>query len=526
MKPQTVFWRPLARAFALALVLTAPSLAMPAPDSAAEDGTSATSTTEASVPKETSREDDHSSGVSVALPGGFVRMSGPAGEIVRVGASASVGAGESVRQMVIVFGNAAMDGEVRGNMVVVWGDATVNGRVGGDFVNVFGKTTLGPRAKLERDCIVVGTELAKDPGAVLANQPIEVNLGGFMYWLKSGLLLGRPIAPGLWWIWVAVAIHFLLYLLIILIAPRPVEACLKALDTQLLASFGAGLVGFILIAPLLTIVAATGIGVLLIPFLILAFIGAVLLGKAAMLQFLGGQLNRRVTADAAPTSLLAFIIGFLLVTVLYLVPVLGLVVWGILPILGLGAATLAAIQAMRRNGGAPGIAPTPAMVFATPTGAATVPPSDAPLGGQASPSVGAMTLPPALIPPGSFTAGSPQPASPAELTAMPRAGFWIRFAATLLDLVLLGWVFAFLDGYFPLVWLAYHVGMWTWRCGLGRARPSAVLCAASRSSGWTAGNWTSPWRSCGDWRRSSHSSRSASASFGRVGRGNAKPGMT
>jgi uncharacterized RDD family membrane protein YckC len=46
---------------------------------------------------------------------------------------------------------------------------------------------------------------------------------------------------------------------------------------------------------------------------------------------------------------------------------------------------------------------------------------------------------------------------------MPRAGFWIRFAATLLDLVLLGWVFAFLDGYFPLVWLAYHIGMWTWK---------------------------------------------------------------
>ena len=50
-----------------------------------------------------------------------------------------------------------------------------------------------------------------------------------------------------------------------------------------------------------------------------------------------------------------------------------------------------------------------------------------------------------------------------ELTALPRAGFWIRLAATLLDLILLGWFLQIVDGYFPLLWLAYHVGMWTWK---------------------------------------------------------------
>jgi uncharacterized RDD family membrane protein YckC len=387
---------------------------------------------------------------------GFVRVSGAGGEIVRVGASAQVGPEDSVSQLVVVFGNATVEGEVRGDMVVVWGDAVVNGRVGGDLVSVFGKTTLGPKARIEGECVVVGAEMIRDAAAVLASQPVEVNLGGLMHWLKNGLFLGRPIAPGLWWCWVAVVIHFLLYLLILLIAPRPVEACWKALDTQFLAAFGAGLVGFILLAPLLTIVAATGIGLLLIPFLILAFIGAVLLGKAAVLQFLGGQLNRRVDPGAAPHSLLAFVVGFLLVTALYLVPVLGLLVWGTLPILGLGAAVLAAIQAMRRTGRAPAIAPTAAAALAVPGAGATV-------GGPSAVTNEAATLPPALI--GSAPPGTPDApsASAAELAALPRAGFWIRFAASLLDLVLLGWVFAFLNGYFPLVWLAYHIGMWTWK---------------------------------------------------------------
>lgn len=407
-----------------------------------------------------------SSEFSVVMPGGVIRASRSGGEMIRVGSSGRVAEGESVRELVVVFGNAAMDGEVRGDMVVVWGDATVNGRVGGDFVNVFGKTTLGPKAKLDGECIVVGTELARDPAAVLSGQPIEVNLGGFMYWLKSGLLLARPIAPGLWWSWVAVAIHFLLYLLIILIAPRPVDVCLKTLDTQLLPSFGAGLVGFILIAPLLTIVAATGIGVLLIPFLILAFLGAVFVGKAALLQYLGGQLSRRLNPDAAQTSLLAFVVGFALVTVIYMVPVLGFVVWGTLPILGLGAAVLAAVQAMRRNGRSPGPVPVPAMAFAGPADPAPVADSSSPVATTDAASQNTVTLPPASI--GSrATQAPPVPpvvtASPADLTILPRAGFWIRFAASLLDLVLLGWVFAFLDGFFPLVWLAYHIGMWAWK---------------------------------------------------------------
>lgn len=464
MKSQKIIWLRLALAFAFWAVPTCGFV------SAQEDGPSnpehAEPVTEPQPNQSQSRLGPGGSEFSVVVPGGFIRTSGASSEMVRVGASAHIGEGQSVREMVVVFGDATMDGEVRGEMVVVWGDATVNGRVGGDFVNVFGKTTLGPKAKLNGECIVVGTELVKDPGAVLSSQPIEVNLGGFMYWLKSGLLLARPIAPGLWWIWVAVAIHFLLYLLIILIAPRPVEVCLKTLDTQLLASFGAGLVGFILIAPLLTIVAATGIGVLLIPFLILAFIGAVLVGKAAMLQFLGGQLNRRLNPDAVPTSLLAFVVGFALVTLVYMVPVLGLVVWGTLPILGLGAATLAAVQAMRRNGRTAGPAPVSAMAFTSPVASVPVTDSSGAFPAADIASQSAMTLPPAVIGPVGTQAppvSTVAPATPAYLAAMPRAGFWIRFAASLLDLVLLGWLFAFMDGYFPLVWLAYHIGMWAWK---------------------------------------------------------------
>ena len=46
---------------------------------------------------------------------------------------------------------------------------------------------------------------------------------------------------------------------------------------------------------------------------------------------------------------------------------------------------------------------------------------------------------------------------------MPRAGFWIRTAATILDFVLLVWLLFFTHKFFLLFWIAYHIAMWTWK---------------------------------------------------------------
>ena len=46
---------------------------------------------------------------------------------------------------------------------------------------------------------------------------------------------------------------------------------------------------------------------------------------------------------------------------------------------------------------------------------------------------------------------------------MPRAGFWIRLAATALDFILLVWLIPFVHVLFPFFWLAYHVAMWAWK---------------------------------------------------------------
>jgi len=55
--------------------------------------------------------------------------------------------------------------------------------------------------------------------------------------------------------------------------------------------------------------------------------------------------------------------------------------------------------------------------------------------------------------------------SPMDIALLPRAGFWIRFAATFLDLLLVGAIslVIHLPIFFPLAWFGYHVAMWVWK---------------------------------------------------------------
>lgn len=51
------------------------------------------------------------------------------------------------------------------------------------------------------------------------------------------------------------------------------------------------------------------------------------------------------------------------------------------------------------------------------------------------------------------------------MVVMPRAGFWIRLVASALDFIALCWILMLphVDSYFLFFWIAYHIGMWSWR---------------------------------------------------------------
>jgi uncharacterized RDD family membrane protein YckC len=386
-------------------------------------------------------------------------------EMVTVFGNSTV-TGEVGRELTTVFGNAKMSGRVRREMVTVFGDVEINGQVDRNVVVVFGSLKLGPNAVLNGDCMTFFGKIDRDEAAVLMRDAVEFLpwLASLQNYIISGPLLGRLLPPGSMLAWIVVVFHFILYFLVAVVLPKPTAAGVRQLSDNFLLCFGVGLLTMILLAPLILILIATGIGILLLPFIGLAKIIFMVLGKTSVLEFFGLQILRRYRSDPDNRPIEAFSMGFLLVTLLYMIPFVGLLVWIVLRPLALGAAVLAVFRSVKRNGNgtsAPGIP-----VRSTPdnTAESKTPPAS-PASYNVPPPPNAEDTAQANAEPISPSTASMEFAEPAEpdTIMMQRAGFWIRLAATALDAILLVWFSLFTYQYFLILWLAYHIAMWAWK---------------------------------------------------------------
>jgi len=366
-------------------------------------------------------------------------------EIVRVGSDTVIREGEEVNELVIVFGSAVIDGKVNGNAVVVGGKVKVNGTIRGNLVAPFTAVELGPKARVGENLVSVGGSFTADPGArvdgnrqVVSWDVIEENLPpvvGAKNWIMQGLILGRPLPHRFgWWSWAALACA-VFYLLTALIFRRPINASVATLEAKPVGSFFIGVLVFILAGPLLVLLLATGVGFFVVPFVVCAGIVAFVFGKIAVYRLVGEQIGKQTGIALLEQPLFALVVGIGLLYLAYMIPVVGFLIWGIAAPLGVGAAFLAAFSAFRSEGARP--APL----------AAPVPPVAA--AGEQPPLVGS-------VPAGGLVG---------DITLLPRAGFWIRLLATVLDLLLVGAVTAVLQ--FPpitlLALVVYHIAMWTWK---------------------------------------------------------------
>lgn len=412
-------------------------------------------------------------------------------EIVVFGQSAELAEGESIRDMVAIFGSATVRGNVRDQVVAIFGNILIEGEtrdavavfgnirlgpnavVSGDAVSVFGNVVMGANAKIKGDVVAVGGAVDRAEGATIGGQIMSFpGFGWVGNWVEHCLLKLRPLAPRIGWLWVLPGAFFLLYLLVALALPRPVNACLEEITRRPATTLMIGLLTKILLPLVIFILVATGIGVFVVPFLLAALFFAAILGKVALLQYIGRQLGRQFGRGALETPLLAFVVGWILITLLYFVPVLGLVVFGVTGIWALGAAVMAMFGGTRREM-PPHIAPQPApagtgltsppvetgvAAFAVGTPSNTTAEPDAnPVNGsvetEAPPTPAPMLLPPSA------------PANIPEAMTNPRANFWERMGAAFLDVILVA-ILSSVVGGAPLgflVALAYFAGMWAWK---------------------------------------------------------------
>jgi len=442
------------------------------------------------------------------------------GNVVSIGHSSHLHSGEKAESVVSVFGSSTSDGEavdvvsvigntrvtgpVSDSAVAVLGNNYVDSKVDGDVVAVMGNVELGPNAEVGGDVVAVMGGVERDPGAIVhgsVQRVIDVDVGGVTgfgwlnAWVTHCLLLGRPLAfaPGLSWAWSLALGLLAFYAILALMFRSGVDQCVHTLESEPGHTALAALLGILLTPVLLILLCITVIGIAAVPFVVGALFCMSLFGKAVVLAWLGGRISGRRPGPAGHPAV-AVLIGGAVVLVLYVVPVVGFLVYKLLGFFGFGAVfytLILRVRARRAGNGAPPFA------AANPPGANPAGTSYAPTGGGSSTMAGpgwtasaaqptgataaaagqgfaAGPVPPSAPPPDVTpsappigpSAGVPPAGAPQFTAAMPRAGFWVRMGALFLDVLLVGFAMSLLHpfGDFHIVVLAiYGAVMWKLR---------------------------------------------------------------
>jgi hypothetical protein len=228
----------------------------------------------------------------------------------------------------------AEDERVTGAVVAVAGSVTVNGRVQDDVVAVGGNVRLGRRAEVNGDVVVVGGTVEREPGAVVRGKVSEVafaipgvhirpNWNAFSFpWFDSGPWRAFRLFASL----VRMALFALLATLVLLLAPTAVQRVQVAVATQFWKSALVGVLAQLFFVPVLVLtvvvlsVSIIGIPLLvLVPFAVLAFFVALLLGLTGAASSLGRLLQHR----SSSTTLTGFGLLFVGLAMIWGITVLG-----------------------------------------------------------------------------------------------------------------------------------------------------------------------------------------------------------
>ncbi len=411
-------------------------------------------------------------------------------EIVAIGHNATLPADRTACDVVAIFGNAVVHGTVSDSVVTVFGSSHVDGDVGNSVVSILGNTHID--SAVAQSAVAVLGNVHLGPHAVVGGQVVNIlgtttststtvirggtvnllsgfahALPGLQAWSAHCLIFGRLLAPRLdvGWAWGVALALLAFYLLLAALFHEGLQHCVLTLEEHPGPSILAALAMVLLTPIVMLALVMTVVGIAVVPLFWIALFCAGIFGRVVTLGWLGGRLLRATRAGAAP-PVVHVLAGGVVVLLLYMVPVLGFIVWALVGLLGFGAlsyATLLTVRGARGTGARsqPGFAPgpdasagpaSPGMDSAASQTRAQSTGTDDTRTAEGSPSSGSASSGPAAT------------AAGLDLTTSPRAGFWLRMAALLIDLVLVGFALAMIghhgsDGTL-LVLAGYGAVMW------------------------------------------------------------------
>lgn len=277
-----------------------------------------------------------------------------------VGQSYQLKADESVGEVVVVFGDADIQGTVDGDVVVIGGQLKVNGKVSGDCVNVGRGVQLERSAHVQGDIVGVGGGIIRAPGARVDGKISPFHLfdlpSELPDWVDRTLdqcvYRLRPLSLSVALVRNTYLAMLLLYVVLGLLLPATVDKTGRQIRERGISSLFIGILGICCVAFLLMVMVLLIVPIPFIPLIVAPLLFGAMLGKAGLLRQMGHGLVRPLGVNA-PLPLGILVGGFLL-GIIFLIPVIGLFAWALTWTWSFGAI----VQSIFR-GNQPGERPSP-----------------------------------------------------------------------------------------------------------------------------------------------------------------------
>jgi len=253
--------------------------------------------------------------------------------------------------LVAIFGDVVVEGEVTGSIVVVMGSLELSGHAGEDVVSVMSRTHFADTAAVDGEFVNVGWSPRRDQGSTVAGQVVNVNFMNLVPFAGEGGGLGGIIRFLLIWHLIKLAGLYVILLVITALMPRRLATMAAQFPTRWGWSFLVGLLTYAGVWLGIFFLAITIIGLPLA--LVLWFTAKMLqwMGLAAIFYLMGHSMGRNLARRDLP-HLASVLGGFVLYALVSFVPLVGFVFGGALSILALGLALTT------RLGAEPSAAPT------------------------------------------------------------------------------------------------------------------------------------------------------------------------
>ena len=241
-----------------------------------------------------------------------------------------------------IGGSIHIKGTIKKTAIAIGGSIVIEGEVGEAVMGFGSEITLKPTARIQGDVVCFGGTLHKSPGTTIDGDTVYFRADeGIGKLIQEGLLgrSGLSLIPFLIILRLIMAfIWFILAVILVALFPRQIKFGSDQLRQAFWPIFGTGLLSIIIFSGLLVFAALLSLALIGLPILVsLIIIGIIIkiFGQVILFYWFGETLYRAFNRKPTP-PFLAVTLGFVLVTILGLIPILGALFSLVLSIIGWG----------------------------------------------------------------------------------------------------------------------------------------------------------------------------------------------